>query len=392
MLTITDPVKMKAAAAYNAAADHFDDEALGLWAKYGGRTIERLALQPGATVLDVGCGTGASAIPAAEKVGPTGKVIAVDLADRLLAIARRKAAARKLENIEFRHGDMENLGYPDQFFDAVICVFAIFFVPDVAKQIRELWRMVRPNGQLAITTWGPRVWEPGSTGWWSAVKQLRPDLHASFNPWDRIADPASLRKLFTEAGVAEAAIVAEDGRQALDPQRIGGRWCSGRVTAGQSIKSGRRWPKDCATPISRGYDRTTSPPSRPTSFTPWLASRDGGERPMTAPPFAPILDAARTRLGAAALEVRLPQPRSAAELKAVPDDRYLSQMSLRIFRAGLKHSLVDAKWPAFEEVFRGFEPRRVRAMSDEAVEALLGDARLIRHWGKLKSVRDNAAA
>jgi 3-methyladenine DNA glycosylase Tag len=76
----------------------------------------------------------------------------------------------------------------------------------------------------------------------------------------------------------------------------------------------------------------------------------------------------------------------------VTDDRYLSQMSLRIFRAGLKHSLVDAKWPAFEEVFQSFEPRRVRAMSDEAMEALLGDARLIRHWGKLKSVRDNAAA
>jgi 3-methyladenine DNA glycosylase Tag len=112
---------------------------------------------------------------------------------------------------------------------------------------------------------------------------------------------------------------------------------------------------------------------------------------MTAPSFAPILEAARTRLGAAALETRLPQPRSASELKAVPDDRYLSRMSLRIFRAGLKHSLVDAKWPAFEEVFQAFEPRRVRAMSDEAVEALLGDARLIRHWGKLKSVRDNAA-
>ena len=108
--------------------------------------------------------------------------------------------------------------------------------------------------------------------------------------------------------------------------------------------------------------------------------------------FGPIQEAARTRLGAAALEARLPQPRSAAELKAVPDDRYLSQMSLRIFRAGLKHSLVDAKWPAFEEVFDAFDPHRVRAMSDEALEALLGDRRLIRHWGKLKSVRDNAAA
>jgi hypothetical protein len=52
---------------------------------------------------------------------------------------------------------------------------------------------------------------------------------------------------------------------------------------------------------------------------------------MTAPPFAPIVEAARTRLGAAVLEARLPQPRSADELRAVPDDRYLSQMSLRIF-------------------------------------------------------------
>ena len=109
-------------------------------------------------------------------------------------------------------------------------------------------------------------------------------------------------------------------------------------------------------------------------------------------PFATILETAHTRYGAAALEARLPTPKTPAELAAAPDDRFLSQMSLRIFRAGLKHSVVDAKWPAFEEVFYGFEPRAVRAMPDEALEALLGDTRLIRHWGKLKSVRDNAAA
>ena len=108
--------------------------------------------------------------------------------------------------------------------------------------------------------------------------------------------------------------------------------------------------------------------------------------------FATILDTARTRHGAAAVDARLPQPKSASELAAVGNDRYLSQMSLRVFRAGLKHSLVDAKWPAFEEVFEGFDPRRVRAMPDEALEKLLGDTRLIRHWGKLKSVRDNAVA
>jgi len=113
---------------------------------------------------------------------------------------------------------------------------------------------------------------------------------------------------------------------------------------------------------------------------------------MSITPFADILDRAHARHGAAALEARLPTPKTADELRATPDDRYLSDMERRIFRAGLRHSVVDAKWPAFEEVFHRFAPRRVRAMPDEDLERLLGDARLIRHWGKLKSVRDNAAA
>jgi 3-methyladenine DNA glycosylase Tag len=110
-------------------------------------------------------------------------------------------------------------------------------------------------------------------------------------------------------------------------------------------------------------------------------------------PFEAIEERARERVGGAqALTSRLPRPKSADELRAVPDDRYLSQMSLRIFRAGLKHSVVDARWPAFEEVFFGFEPRRVVAMSDDELEATLQNERLIRHWAKLKSVRANAAA
>jgi 3-methyladenine DNA glycosylase Tag len=110
-------------------------------------------------------------------------------------------------------------------------------------------------------------------------------------------------------------------------------------------------------------------------------------------PFEAIEERARERLGGAqALVTRLPIPKSADELRALPDDRYLSDMSRRIFRAGLKYSLVDGKWPAFEEAFMGFVPRRVVAMSDDELEALLEDKRLIRHWGKLKSVRANAAA
>ena len=63
---------------------------------------------------------------------------------------------------------------------------------------------------------------------------------------------------------------------------------------------------------------------------------------------------------AAALEARLPQVRSAEQLRVISDDRYLSMIALRVFRAGLKHSVVDAKWPAFEEVFFGFDPESIQ--------------------------------
>jgi ubiquinone/menaquinone biosynthesis C-methylase UbiE len=210
-----ESAKLKAATTYNAAADHFDDGPLGFWDRYGRGTIERLRLKPGSVILDVGCGSGASAIPAGKVVGPHGRVIGVDLADRLLAMARAKANAQKLQNIEFRQADMEALGYPDESFDAVICVFAIFFVPDMVKQVRELWRMVRGGGQLAITTWGPRMFEPGSAAWWAAVKQFRPDLHTAFNPWERIITPQAVRHLLTDSGIREAEIIAEGGQQVL---------------------------------------------------------------------------------------------------------------------------------------------------------------------------------
>ena len=210
-----EAAKLKAEATYNAAADHFDDGPLAFWSRYGSRTIERLALARGAAVLDVGCGSGASAIPAAIAVGPSGRVVGVDLADRLLALARTKAVRQKLDNIEFVSGDMEHLDFPDGSFDAVVCVFAIFFVPDMERQVADLWRLIRPGGRLALTTWGLRMFEPGSCAWWAAVRQVRPDLIPALSPWERIMTPEALRRLLTESGIGEAEIVAEDGRQTL---------------------------------------------------------------------------------------------------------------------------------------------------------------------------------
>ncbi|MBT4042315.1 MAG: DNA-3-methyladenine glycosylase I [Rhodospirillaceae bacterium] len=109
--------------------------------------------------------------------------------------------------------------------------------------------------------------------------------------------------------------------------------------------------------------------------------------------FQEIYAAAAERNGGeAALKAKLPKVKSDRALKGIADDRYLSFMSLRVFSAGLKHSMVRDKWPAFEEVFHGFEPHRVRSMPDEALEVLMGEKRIIRHWGKIKSVRANAAS
>jgi ubiquinone/menaquinone biosynthesis C-methylase UbiE len=197
-MSTPEDAKQKAAATYNAASDFYDHPVNSFWERYGRGTVARLRINPGARILDVCCGSGASAIPAAEVVGPRGFVLGVDLAENLLMLARAKAKDRDLSNIEFRTGDMLDLQLPAIGFDAVICVFGIFFVPDMQGVVRELWRHVHPGGQLAITTWGPRFFEPVNTVFWHAVRTARPDLYKGFNPWDRISQAEALRELFVQ--------------------------------------------------------------------------------------------------------------------------------------------------------------------------------------------------
>jgi ubiquinone/menaquinone biosynthesis C-methylase UbiE len=215
-MNLQQEANAKAALAYNAASDHFDHPVSSFWHRFGRRTVERISLRPGERVLDVCSGSGGSALPAAEMVGPDGRVIAADLAERLIDLARAKAEAGSLENIEFRVSDMLDLGYPDNSFDAVVCVFGIFFVPDMAEAVRELWRMVKPGGRLAITTWGPNLFEPANGAFWDAVHSERPDLHRGFNPWDRISEPNGLREMFAEANVCTVDIFAEAGTHPLN--------------------------------------------------------------------------------------------------------------------------------------------------------------------------------
>src|SRR5699024_3749209 len=109
--------------------------------------------------------------------------------------------------------------------------------------------------------------------------------------------------------------------------------------------------------------------------------------------FGIIEQAAIERVGdLQTLQARLVVPEPPESLAMVGDDRYLSVMSRRIFRAGLTHRQVDARWPAFELAFNDFELSFVTALNDQDISALAKNDALIRHRGKLAAVRDNALA
>jgi len=211
----------RAARTYGAAADHYTLAALNFWDRFGSATVSRLRVAPGATVLDLCCGAGASAIPAAHEVGAPGRVLGIDVATPLLDLARARATREGLANVEFRHGDATRTGLPSGSFDAVLCVFGVFFAPDMAAFVQEMWRLVRPGGVLAVTTWGPGLFEPANSHFWRCVGEVEPSLFKAFNPWDKITTPAALADLLDRAGVSRPATVAAEGRHHLEhPDRF----------------------------------------------------------------------------------------------------------------------------------------------------------------------------
>jgi ubiquinone/menaquinone biosynthesis C-methylase UbiE len=206
----------RASRVYGAAADHYDMPALSFWDRFGAATVSRLQLPVGGNVLDLCCGAGASAIPAAHAVGPTGHVIGVDAAEPLLQLARERAARDGLANVEFRHRDATHTGLSSGSFDAVVCVFGIFFARDMSAFAAEMWRLVRPGGVLAVTTWGPGWLEPASSHFWDSVAAIEPSLVRAFNPWDQITTPQAVTDLLATASVTDPRAEAVAGVHQID--------------------------------------------------------------------------------------------------------------------------------------------------------------------------------
>jgi SAM-dependent methyltransferase len=121
--------------------------------RYAAALLELVGLRPGERVLDVATGPGVVAVPAALAVGPSGQVVATDLAPEWEEIVARNAATAGAANVAFRASSADALDLPDGSFDVALCQFGLMFVPEPVMALREMRRVLRDGGRLGVTVW-----------------------------------------------------------------------------------------------------------------------------------------------------------------------------------------------------------------------------------------------
>jgi enediyne biosynthesis protein CalE5 len=182
--------------------DRFFDEQMAF---LNHRLVADARIRLGLRVLDLGSGTGYPALLSAQTVGPKGHVIGLDLAEQMLAVARRKATALGLENVTFRTGDVSTLPFEANSFDAVTTRFCLMFLPEIPKVAAEIARVLRPGGWVAAAVWSALDKNPSIGLSMEAVKKV-----VDLPPPDpmapgifRLAKPGDLAGMLQQAGLID---------------------------------------------------------------------------------------------------------------------------------------------------------------------------------------------
>ena len=181
-----------------------------LFREWGPKVAGAARVGTGDRVLDVACGTGVLARAAAEIAGPSGAVAGLDINPGMLAVARRVAPG-----IAWHRGDAGSLPFTDRSFDAVVSQFGLMFFPDRPAALREMWRVLRPGGRLAVAVWASLDETPAYAIEADLIERFAGPaagdvLRAPFVLGDR----ARLAATFSEAGIPDVSIatVAGTGR------------------------------------------------------------------------------------------------------------------------------------------------------------------------------------
>jgi len=161
--------------------------------------------RPGERALDLACGTGTVARAAAPRLGPDGRVTAVDRNPRMLAVARSHPAPQGAP-IEWREGDAIALDFPDASFDLVLCQQGLQFFPDRPAAAREMRRVLAEGGRAALTTWQALSLHPLFEAMVeSEVRRLGVDYADMSSPWG-FPDGDALHLLLSQAGFARVEV------------------------------------------------------------------------------------------------------------------------------------------------------------------------------------------
>jgi ubiquinone/menaquinone biosynthesis C-methylase UbiE len=159
------------------------------------------ALQPGERVLDVACGTGIVARLAAAPVGVAGHVVGIDLNSGMLAVARAQTPAAASARVEWREGDANALPCDNATFDVVFCQQGLQFFPDKAHALREMHRVLAPEGRLALSVWRALPYNLYNRVLADAVEwHVGPDAGGGMRAPCSFGDAQALRTLLTTVG------------------------------------------------------------------------------------------------------------------------------------------------------------------------------------------------